>query len=120
MKQLRTISLLDLHSKGITSLKVGDFDGLTNLKVLRLNYNLSSLPVGVFDNLKNLRRLDLSRNSLVSLPSGIFENLLELEYVDNGGNRFDCIPKNAFGSRTDDFSNIRQYFGGPKITLCSS
>ena len=95
------------------------FDDTPNLQQLWLGGNsFGSLLPGVF-NMPYLWQLTLDGNGLVSLPPGIFENLLELEYLDADDNGFDCIPREAFGSRTDDFSNIRVSYGDPTITLCS-
>ena len=97
----------------------GVFDDLTSLKFLLLGDNsLVSLPVGVFDGLTSLKSLYLYDNDLVSLREGVFEDLLNLEYLDLRGNEFDCIPRNAFGSRTDNFSKIQKYYDGPSIALC--
>ena len=142
LKQLGTITIrLDLSSRGITALKAGDFDGLTNLKHLTFSHNglsslppgvfdelvnldqltlryngLSSLPPDVFDELVNLERLLLNYNDLSSLPPGIFQNLLKLDALHIHGNAFDCIPRNAFGSRKyDDYSDIEVV-----PALCSS
>ena len=55
----------------LTTLKAGDFTGLTNLTTLTLSNNaLSSLPVGVFDDLTVLTTLNLKGNgSLACLPA---------------------------------------------------
>ena len=56
-------SALTLNSKSITALAAGDFDGLTALTGLYLQYNsLSSLPAGVFENLTSLTALWLPGN----------------------------------------------------------
>ena len=49
----------------LTALRAADFDGLTGLTTLRLNYNrLTTLPAGVFDELTSLLDLDLRGNRL--------------------------------------------------------
>ena len=54
---------LRLNDRGITRLRAGDFDGLSNLNVLDLQHNsLKSLPQGVFDDLTRLNRLRLNNN----------------------------------------------------------
>ena len=76
---LAAITSLDLNNKGIASLKVGDFDGLTNLTYLRLSSNaLTPLPSGIFDELKKLTQLDLEYNVLTTLSAGIFDELSSL------------------------------------------
>ena len=74
LKQLGTITELDLQSKKLTELKAEDFDGLTNLETLDLGDNdLVSLPPGVFDKTPNLETLNISENGLefYSLPQEI-------------------------------------------------
>ena len=67
---LAAIITLNLKSKGIETLKDGDFDGLSALKFLNLSSNdLSSLPSGILDNLTTLKGLYLGSNDLSSLPS---------------------------------------------------
>ena len=76
---LAAITSLGLGYAGITSLKEGDFDGLTALTWLRLNHNsLSDLPAGVFNGLTALAQLRLQYNSLHSLPAGVFDGLTAL------------------------------------------
>ena len=49
---LANVTTLNLSHKGITDLMAGDFDGLSGLQTLRLDWNqLTSLPVGIFDDL---------------------------------------------------------------------
>ena len=79
---LAAITHLNMIGKGITSLKSGDFDGLTTLRNLSMHDNdLSSLPSGIFDNLTTLRGIGLQYNNLSSLPPGIFDNLTKLSYL---------------------------------------
>ena len=115
---LATITTLSIESETLTSLSVGDFDGLTGLNVLGLSSNpnlttlpsgifdgltaltkinletcgLTSLPSDVFDGLTSLERLILFSNQLSSLPAGIFDDLTSLTKLDLSGNRFTTIP----------------------------
>ena len=72
---------------GLTSLRQGDFDGLTGLRSLVLaNHELVSLPDGVFVGLKSLENLEVSHNKLASLQPNIFtglSNLESLRLIDN-------------------------------------
>ena len=62
-----TAGVLDLSNKGIQSLPVGVFDGLTALRDLRLDGNkLTSLPAGVFSGLIALKVLYLQGNGELS------------------------------------------------------
>ena len=73
-------------SQGISSLKKGDFAGLTSLTVLNLSRNtLTSLPEGIFAGLAALTNLDLANNQLTSLPEGVFSELVTLELISLGG-----------------------------------
>ena len=66
---LAGMTKLDFEDSGITSLKSGDFSGLTSLMRLSLARNsLTDLPPTSFDNLENLSILSLFGNSLHSLP----------------------------------------------------
>ena len=117
----QNLEYLYLSNNSLVSLPEGVFDNNPELKELQLSGNgLVSLPEGVFDNNPNLTTLSLDNNSLVSLPPGIFANLLKFEYLVTENNGFDCIPRTAFGSRTDDFSQIYENTDGSRITLCDS
>lgn len=70
-------------TRGLTSLKPDDFDGLPGLEELNLDHNqLTTLPEGVFDGLVRLRVLDLSHNQLTTLPEGVFDRLVRLRLLD--------------------------------------
>ena len=100
--KLGSVFVLDLSSRGIDSLKGGDFDGLTNLQYLRLyNNDLVSLPPGVFDNLTNLDRLYLSGNGLVSLSPGVFDSLTNLRYLSLYENGLVSLSPGVFDSLTN-------------------
>ena len=88
---------LNLGHRGIHSLQVGDFDGLTNLKSLELHRNqLRTLPDGVFAGLDSLVRLDLWQNELQTLPAGIFAGLSALTDLDMEENDLRTLPPGVF------------------------
>ncbi len=90
-------NFLNLISKGLSSLKAGDFDGLTNLKRLRLTRNsLSTLPAGIFDDLTGLLALDLNFNQLTTLRPGVFDRLTKLKYLYLNNNRLAVLPDGVF------------------------
>ena len=94
---LKTVNSLKLRDAGITGLKQGDFDNLTNLQELHLGSNqLKSLPEYVFDDLGNLDVLYLSNNDLSVLPQKVFFNLPNMESLDLSGNRFSSLPSGIF------------------------
>ncbi len=62
-----------------SSLKSGDFAGLTGLTDLRLRLNeITTLPADIFSGLSALTTLRLDDNQLSTLPSGIFAGLTAL------------------------------------------
>ncbi len=88
---------LNLISKGLSSLKAGDFDGLINLKRLRLTRNsLSTLPAGIFDDLTGLLALDLNYNQLTTLRPGVFDRLTKLKYLYLNNNSLAVLPDGVF------------------------
>ena len=88
---------LDLIQKRLTSLKTGDFDGLTNLQTLNLLLNgLKALPEGVFRDLPNLQTLDLQANDLTALPEGVFRDLPNLHTLELRNNDLKALPKGVF------------------------
>ena len=100
-EHLASISILDLSSKGITSLKAGDFDGLSSLLQLDLDTNdLSSLPSDIFDELTKLNKLRMGGNNLSSLPSGLFDNLTSLTELRLSSNNLVSLPENLFDDNT--------------------
>ena len=98
---LAAITTLNLGSKSITSLKPGDFDGLSSLTYLYLGENrLSSLPVGVFDGLTAVQTIRLSGNRLSSLPVGVFDGLSALRNIWLDGNELSSLPAGIFDGLT--------------------
>ena len=88
---------LDLTDQGLTSLKMGDFDGLTHLQALDLKTNaLTALPEGVFHGLTNLQNLDLQTNALTALPEGVFRGLTNLQNLSINANVLTALPEDVF------------------------
>ena len=87
-------------NQGISSLKKGDFAGLTSLTILNLSRNaLVSLPEGIFAGLAELTYLNLDQNQLATLPEAVFDGLVKLEDIGLGGN-------SLTGLRADEFSEL--------------
>ncbi len=98
---LAAITYLDLSGQSITSLKVGDFEGLTGLEELHLGSNqLTILPEDIFDGLTVLTTLRLYGNQLSSLPEDIFDELTSLTWIQLGYNRFTTLPSSIFDGLT--------------------
>ena len=92
---------LNLDNKDISSLKAGDFDGLTALTKLDFLHNsLTSLPSGIFDPLTALTTLDLGINNLSSLPAGIFDSLTSLAWLYLDYNQLTTLPPDVFHKLT--------------------
>ena len=102
---LALISNLYLSTKLITSLKIGDFDGLSSLERLHLIDNqLSSLPEDIFDGLSSLKVLMLAVNQLSSLSEDIFDGLSSLEHLRLTDNHLTSLPVDVF----DGLSSLDQ------------
>ena len=98
---LAAITFLGLNSVGITSLKEGDFSGLTALQELDLNGNaLSSLDAGVLSGLTALTTLNLNDNALSSLDAGAFSGLTALEVLHLESNDLSSLPDGVFSGLT--------------------
>ena len=88
---------LDLTDQGLTSLKMGDFDGLPNLQRLDLQTNsLTALPEDVFRGLTNLFNLSVRNNSLTALPEDVFLGLTNLQNLSVNANALTALPKDVF------------------------
>ena len=97
--QLRSIQTLDLQSKHIAMLKVGDFDDLTSLQTLYLTHNpLTGLPNGIFHDLTNLQSILFRNNSLTSLSSDLFDNNRKLQSLYLDADSLTSLPPNLFDS----------------------
>ncbi len=84
---LTSMTWLQLGSSSyIRAVPEDAFDGLGNLQRLYLNLDLTALPEDVFDGLTNLDRLIFTNNKLNALPDGIFQDLGDLETLYMGNN----------------------------------
>jgi hypothetical protein len=71
----------------LEEIKVGAFEGLSQLTSLDLSYNsLRRLDKGVFDPLSKLVQLNISNNQLADLQPGLFSNLKNLEKLSLDNN----------------------------------
>ena len=105
---------LDLSSQNISSLKAGDFDGLTSLTQLDLGENeLYTLPDGLIDELTSLTRLDLHENDLSTLPDGLFDELTSLTRLRLDENDLSALPDGLFDELT---SLTRLYLDGNDLS----
>ena len=96
-QHLRLITRLEVKSKGITTLKDGDFSGLNNLTHLDLIGNqLTSLDANIFSGLSNLQYLFLRSNRLSSLDVNVFSGLNNLDVVLLDDNQLTTLNANIF------------------------
>ncbi len=98
---LAAITLLDLSSKDITSLKSGDFDGLTALTTLYLHKNSIS-DVSPLEHLTSLETLYLYENSISDISP--LENLTALIKLTLSENSIKDIP------RFEDLTNLTDLY----------
>ncbi|KAM0679751.1 hypothetical protein GINT2_002161 [Glugoides intestinalis] len=94
-----------LYINGIKELeKIPDllFDGLVNLKSLRLeNNNIKELQPNIFNNLQKLEFLYLSNNKLTEFPEGVLRKLRSLQTLDLSGNEIQSFPIGFFTDLTN-------------------
>ena len=103
LHQLSEITSLDLSGQGITSLKSGDFDGLTRLDTLKLSNNqITNVPHGIFDDLHLLTTLWLDNNRINSINANAFDQLYLLDEIKLEGNPSLTLADGMF----PEFSNF--------------
>ena len=97
VEHLAAIQTLNIKKKSVTSLKPGDFAGLSAMKSLDLSGNrLWSLPADIFNGLSALEILNLNSNNLSSLPEDVFEDLGALKRLYIMMNRLSRLPADIF------------------------
>lgn len=97
-EHLRAITRINsLSAQNISTLKSGDFAGMTSLRFLSMTNNqLNSLPDGLFSGLTALTELGLGSNELISLPDGVFSGLTALQDPTPYYNRLASLPADVF------------------------
>ena len=114
-----------LGNDGITSLKVGDFAGLTSIREIHINHNsITELPIGLFDGLSSLEVLRMQSNQLTVLPQGVFSSLADSPNLDTlwlQNNEISTIETGAFEgvtfSTTSTASTQLHLYGNQLVTL---
>ena len=93
--------VLDLQYQEISTLKPGDFGGLTGLTLLILSGNsLTSLPHGIFDDLAALESLWLDFNPISAIPPRVFDNSTALTKLTMQGAHLTTLPPGVFDNLT--------------------
>ena len=120
---LAAITGLDLRGRTITSLKSGDFAGLTGMLNLKFRSsgltelpdgifagltaltgleigagNIATLRANVFDDLTAVGTLQFYFNKLTELPAGIFDNLTALRVLNLGDNGLTTLRADVFAN----------------------
>ncbi|MCY4376201.1 MAG: leucine-rich repeat protein, partial [Spirochaetaceae bacterium] len=98
---LGAVVTLDLSERGIESLQLGDFAGLTGVTELRMESNrLAALPADLFSGLGALVTLSLRDNELTTLPDGLFTDLGALTHLRLDGNALGRVEAATFDPLT--------------------
>ena len=111
-----------VEKPGFTSLKSGDFAGMTGLTTLDIQNNeIRELPVDIFDGLDAVTDLRFSNNDIEDLPAGVFSGLPALEILVGSGNRLTHFKADWFDGfqgfpSTATSADIRLEFVGNQIT----
>ena len=94
---LNSVIELDLSQMEVTSLKAGDFAGLSDLLGLSLEDNqLTTIPEDIFDGLGNLLTLSLSGNQITKLPEDTFDGLTSMWVLDLSDNGITALEEDIF------------------------
>ena len=108
-RELAAITALNLAEQSIRSLRAGDFDGLTGLETLEMDFNsLTGIPEAVIDHLTSLKKLNLCDNRLSSMRSGVFAGLTGLTELNLYGNELQSLPAGVFAGLTG-LTTLRLY-----------
>ena len=106
---LSNVEWLQLSTAELVELPDGVFDGLSNLREMRMGGGdlgsdsvSTELAEDVFDGLSNLRVLRMGSNSFTELPEDVFDGLSNLELLSLGSNDLTELPEDLF----DGLSNL--------------
>ena len=98
---LSSLDTLSISGDKLATLPEDLFDGLTALEELRLSdTQLTTLPEDLFDGLTALERLDLYNNQLTTLPEDLFDGLTALEELWLSNNQLTTLPEDLFDGLT--------------------
>ena len=99
---LSNLERLIMRKTGITELPAGVFNGLSDLRELKLdrNTNLATVYSGTFTGLRLLTDLIVDDSALTELPDDVFDGLLVLETLDLSDNELTTLPKGVFDNLT--------------------
>ena len=85
-----------------SSVKVGDFDGLTGVTGLGLETGqLTSLPAGLFNDLSNVTYMEWGSQKLITLPVGAFQGFTNLENFGWGAIGLTSLPAGVLDPLTN-------------------
>ena len=102
---LEGVTSLNVSQSSISSVKAGDFGGLTQLTHLKLDNNsLTSLPEGIFSGLSNLEILEIAGNPLTAIPVTVFNGLNSLKSLQMGTTSLTSLPSGIFDDILDTLS----------------
>ncbi len=106
LEDLGGIGSLPFWGLGITSLKNGDFSGLTNLTNLEFVSNeLTTIEAGIFDELASLEFLLLGYDQISTIETGAFNGLSSLTVLQIQGNQILTIEASLFDG-LDSLENL--------------
>ena len=92
---------LEMAGESISSLKAGDFAGLTKVQTLELaRNNFTTLPANVFSGMTALTLLKLDAGALSSLPAGVFSGLTALHTLELNDNDLTSLDADVFDGLT--------------------
>ena len=94
LNELSAVRAIDIWDKSLTTLSANFFNGVTGLELLLFDDagNISRVERRAFNGLSDLRILRLNNNKISSLPDNVFDPLISLERLELGGNRFTRLP----------------------------
>lgn len=105
MKNLGTLTHLDLSENSLLPLEIGTFAKMTSLEELNLAaIGMESISFGLFSHQQNLKLLNISHNNLASIDQHMLISLENLITLDISGNKL---------TRLADFERYRDTF--PKL-----
>ncbi len=99
---LTKLTFLGLEFNLLTSIEPDDFRGLTSLEALYLWGNqIANIDPGAFSELTNLTELVLDYNQLTRIEASDFSGLTGLTYLWLGGNQLSSIDAGTFSGLTN-------------------